>query len=84
MIFVVKAFKRGEQEKQNAMYHNRLLAEESMRESQQAQVKRFHEQARRKEGVREARGQREAEMQKSMKQAKSDLFLVNAINGDPK
>jgi len=53
MIFVVKAFKRGEQEKQNAMYHNRLLAEESMRESQQAQVKR-------------------------------DLFLVNAINGDPK
>jgi len=66
------------------MYHNRLLAEESMRESHQAQVKHFHNQVRRNEQMREIRGQKAAEMQQSLKQAKSDLFLVNSMNGNPR
>ena len=66
-----QGFKKSEQDKRNKVYHDRLIIEEALRKTAQAQSMLSYNKQINKQGARELKGQKEASLNKAVKENNS-------------
>ena len=73
-----KGFNKTEQEKRNQTYHDRLIIEEALRKTAQAQAMMSYNKQINKQVARESKGQKEAALNQTVKENNS-LKIKNNI-----
>ncbi len=71
LILTIQGFKKTEQEKRNQTYHDRLLIEEALRKTAQAQSMLTYNKQMKKQTNRESKGQKEVSLNQAVKENNS-------------